>query len=92
LSTSQIILITTIIDNMLTNNKELTHQELGVIDISNLTEEQVEKLKESHKRWIESGCWIPTQFYTERYLEDEDSPKFPIENRFVILRSKNYEN
>jgi len=72
----------------MTNNKELTSDELGVIDISKLTEEQLDKLKESHKKWVESGCWIPKQFYTERYLDDEDSHKFPVKDRFVILKSK----
>lgn len=65
----------------------LNNDQIGVINIDDLTEEQLKKLEESHKKWVESGCWIPKELYIlERYLDEEDSPKFPLdENRFVRL-------
>jgi len=72
----------------MTNNRELTSEDLGVINFSDFTEEQLKSIEESHKKWVESGCWIPEQLYTEKYLDEEDSPKFPLVDRFVILREK----
>lgn len=64
----------------------LDNDQIGVIDISDLTEEQLKNFEESHKKWIESIRNIPIQFYKEKYLDEEDSLKFPLEeNRFVRL-------
>lgn len=64
-----------------------TDQEIGVINFSDFTEEQLHKFEESHKKWVESDCWIPKQLYNERYYDVETNfPKLFNENRFIILK------
>lgn len=44
----------------------LNNNQIGVVNISlkqafeeaDLTEEQLNQFEESHKKWVESGCWI----------------------------------
>ena len=65
----------------------LNNDQIGIINISDFTEEQLKNFEESHKKWVESDCWIPKTLYDIRYLEEESSPKFPLEvNRLIKLK------